>query len=80
MVVTNSQALSEKIKLLREYGWSERYISSSQGWNSRLDEIQAAILRVKLKWLDENNSRAKPPAPMGRVAKAMLKYLRISSF
>jgi dTDP-4-amino-4,6-dideoxygalactose transaminase len=43
--------------LLRQYGWAERYISYIDGWNSRLDEIQAAILRVKLKYLDIDNSR-----------------------
>ena len=55
-LVTNDDRLVEKIRLLREYGWKERYISSEEGWNSRLDEIQAAILRVKLKNLDEDNS------------------------
>jgi dTDP-4-amino-4,6-dideoxygalactose transaminase len=34
---------------LREYGWRERFISERPGWNSRLDELQAAILRVKLR-------------------------------
>ena len=56
-VVTNDDSLAKQIKLLREYGWEERYISSKEGWNSRLDEIQAAILRVKLKNLDEGNTR-----------------------
>jgi dTDP-4-amino-4,6-dideoxygalactose transaminase len=59
-LVTNDSKLVEKIRLLREYGWKERYISNSEGWNSRLDEIQAAILRVKLKNLDvDNTSREK---------------------
>lgn len=55
MVVTDSPDLAEKARLLRQYGWKERYITSGEGWNSRLDEIQAAILRVKLKRLDEDN-------------------------
>ncbi|MCP4397511.1 MAG: DegT/DnrJ/EryC1/StrS family aminotransferase [bacterium] len=57
MVVTNSSQLAEKVKLLREYGWSKRYISHCKGWNSRLDELQAAILRVKLRHLEEGNAR-----------------------
>ena len=57
MVVTNNEKLAEKAKLLREYGWAERYVSHIAGWNTRLDEIQAAILRVKLKHLDEDNSK-----------------------
>lgn len=55
MVVTNDSVLAEKARLLREYGWKERYVSSIPGVNSRLDEIQAAILRVKLKHLDHDN-------------------------
>jgi len=55
-MVTNDDRLAEKIRLLREYGWKERYISSVEGWNSRLDEMQAAILRVKLKRLDVDNA------------------------
>jgi len=56
-LVTNNDRLAEKIKLIREYGWEKRYISSKEGWNSRLDELQAAILRVKLKNLDIDNGR-----------------------
>lgn len=57
MVVTNDNKLAEKARLLREYGWAERFVSHMPGWNTRLDEIQAAILRVKLKHLDEGNSK-----------------------
>jgi dTDP-4-amino-4,6-dideoxygalactose transaminase len=55
MVVTNDGALAQKARLLRQYGWEKRYVSSVRGLNSRLDELQAAILRVKLKHLDEWN-------------------------
>ena len=47
MVVTDNPELAEKMSLLRQYGWADRYISQIPGWNSRLDEIQASILRVK---------------------------------
>jgi dTDP-4-amino-4,6-dideoxygalactose transaminase len=56
MVVTDDPTLAERARLLREYGWAERYISHQRGWNTRLDEIQAAILRVKLRRLDEDNA------------------------
>jgi dTDP-4-amino-4,6-dideoxygalactose transaminase len=56
-VVTEDPAVSERVRILREYGWKERYISSEQGMNSRLDEIQAAILRVKLPFLNSENAR-----------------------
>lgn len=55
-IVTSDNVLAQKIRLLREYGWAERYISSEEGWNSRLDEVQAAILREKLKGLDADNA------------------------
>ena len=56
-IVTSSKELAERARLLREYGWKERYVSSIEGWNSRLDELQAAILRVKLQTLDADNRR-----------------------
>ncbi len=57
MLVTNNIELGQKARLLREYGWTERDVSQFAGWNTRLDEVQAAILRVKLKYLDEDNSK-----------------------
>ena len=56
-VATNDPALAERIAALRQYGWHKHYISDEVGVNSRLDEIQAAILRVKLRRLDEQNAR-----------------------
>lgn len=55
-VVTNNSEIAEKVRLLRQYGWQDRYVSSIAGWNSRLDELQAGILRVKLRVLDEWNA------------------------
>ncbi len=53
MVVTNSTEMSERIRRLRNHGQTEKYVSSEPGWNSRLDELQAAILRVKLRHLPD---------------------------
>jgi len=53
-------ALLAKVRLLRQYGWRSRYVSDIHGRNSRLDELQAAILRVRLRRLDaENTQRTK---------------------
>jgi dTDP-4-amino-4,6-dideoxygalactose transaminase len=51
MVVTNSGELAARIRTLRNHGQDEKYVSIEPGWNSRLDELQAAILRVKLRHL-----------------------------
>jgi len=56
-VLTNQSALAEKVLLLRQYGWRKRYISEIQGLNTRLDEIQTAILNVKLPYLLGDNKR-----------------------
>ena len=63
-VVTSNSVLSEKVRLLRQYGWREHYISSIKGINSRLDELQAGILRVKLQHLDKWNARRKQLASL----------------
>jgi len=55
-VFTRDEKLATQVRLLRQYGWRERYISEVPGRNSRLDEIQAAILRVKLRYLDSENA------------------------
>lgn len=69
-VFARDKAVIEKARLLREYGWAERYVSSIAGWNSRLDELQAAILRVKLRRLDEDNARRRRLAAVYRKALA----------
>ena len=53
MVVTNSEEFEARLRSLRNHGQAGKYISNEPGWNSRLDEIQAAILRVKLKHLPQ---------------------------
>ena len=57
LITTNDEALAERMRMLREYGWRQRYVSESPGRNSRLDELQAAILRIKLLHLDADNAR-----------------------
>jgi dTDP-4-amino-4,6-dideoxygalactose transaminase len=57
VLATADADLAERIAAIRQYGWRERYISSLVGINSRLDEVQAAILRVKLTALDAGNAR-----------------------
>jgi dTDP-4-amino-4,6-dideoxygalactose transaminase len=54
-ITTNDDTLAEKIKALRNYGSDKKYIFDYQGYNSRLDEIQAAILSLKLRNLDVEN-------------------------
>ncbi|MBR0648925.1 DegT/DnrJ/EryC1/StrS family aminotransferase [Roseomonas terrae] len=57
VLATDDADLADRIAAIRQYGWKERYISAMVGVNSRLDEVQAAILRVKLTALDAGNAR-----------------------
>ena len=69
MVVTNNDSIAARARSLREYGWAQRYTSAEAGWNTRLDELQAAILRVKLKTLDADNENRRAIA--GRYDRAL---------
>ena len=62
MVVTNEKKYYERLRLLRRYGEKRKYEHVSKGWNSRLDEMQAAILRVKLTHLDQWNGERRKRA------------------
>jgi dTDP-4-amino-4,6-dideoxygalactose transaminase len=56
-VVTDDAALAAKVRRLRNYGSEEKYFNEAKGYNSRLDELQAAFLRVKLTHLEDWNAR-----------------------
>jgi len=64
MIVTDDEALAEKLNMLRNYGQSEKYSYDFVGVNSRIDEIQAAVLRVKLRHLDRWNERRRASAKL----------------
>jgi dTDP-4-amino-4,6-dideoxygalactose transaminase len=70
MVVTNDAAIAGRVRMLRSYGESDRYVHAMKGVNSRLDELQAAVLRVRLAWLEEQNSRRREIASRYREALA----------
>jgi dTDP-4-amino-4,6-dideoxygalactose transaminase len=57
MVTTNDDKIAEKVRMLRVHGWKKKYFPEMLGYNSRLDEMQAAVLRVKLRHLDAWNAR-----------------------
>jgi dTDP-4-amino-4,6-dideoxygalactose transaminase len=56
IVTTHDANIAEKLRLLRQYGWRHGQVSEIPGYNSRLDELQAAILRVKLPLLEATNA------------------------
>jgi len=68
MIVTSDFGIAKSSRLLRNYGQRENYMSDSVGENSRLDEMHAAILRVKLRKLDQWNSRRRAIAAKYREA------------
>jgi dTDP-4-amino-4,6-dideoxygalactose transaminase len=57
IVLTNDEHLAQSIRLLKAHGQAEKYDHQIYGWNSRLDELQAAVLRIKLPTLDADNAR-----------------------
>jgi|UniRef100_UPI004049130F dTDP-4-amino-4,6-dideoxygalactose transaminase len=71
-VFTRDHSMAQRIGALRQYGWRQRYVSAEPGRNSRLDEMQAAILRVKLNYLDAENARR------ARYARRYLELLQAS--
>lgn len=68
-IVTDNKKLAGKLRLMRNYGQKTRYLCEEAGINSRLDEIQAAILRVKLRYLDRFNMRRR------EIARLYARYL-----
>lgn len=82
MIVTNDDALAEEFRVLRFHGCKTKYYHDEIGYNSRLDEIQAAILRVKLRYIDQwNNARVEKAAlynellaPLAGAHKVVLPY------
>ncbi|WP_297480007.1 DegT/DnrJ/EryC1/StrS aminotransferase family protein [Thermococcus sp.] len=69
-IATNDDELADKLRMMRNYGSPRKYYHEFVGVNSRLDEIQAAVLRVKLKYLDKWNQRRRKIA---RVYKELLR-------
>jgi dTDP-4-amino-4,6-dideoxygalactose transaminase len=65
-VTTNNGEFADRVRVLRNYGSRTKYFNEVRGFNSRLDEIQAAVLRVKLKHLDEWNRRRRQIAELYR--------------
>ncbi|HVO65852.1 MAG TPA: DegT/DnrJ/EryC1/StrS family aminotransferase [Syntrophales bacterium] len=66
MIITRNEDLAAKVRLLRNHGSAIKYHHSTLGYNSRLDEIQAAIVRVKMKKIEEFNDRRRINADLYR--------------
>jgi len=64
MIVTNDDTLATRLRALRNHGQTGQYLSTERGWNSRLDEMQAAVLRVKLRYLTEWTARRQAHAQL----------------
>jgi dTDP-4-amino-4,6-dideoxygalactose transaminase len=78
-VATGDPAIARKIESLRQYGWSRRDFSEVEGRNSRMDELQAAVLRAKLPFLDEDNARRREIAERYDSAFSGLPLIRLSA-
>lgn len=63
-VTTDDAMLADRVRLLRNYGWRQKNVSECKGFNNRLDEVQAAVLSVKLQRLDEWNDRRRSLAEL----------------
>lgn len=61
-ITTNDKKIYEKIRLLRDYGQKRKYIHNIKGYNCRLDELQASILKIKLKYIDKWNKQRRENA------------------
>ncbi len=66
MIVTNEPDVAKRVEMLRNYGQTEKYHHVTQGFNRRLDTLQAAVLRVKLKYLDKWNAARRQHAALYR--------------
>jgi dTDP-4-amino-4,6-dideoxygalactose transaminase len=62
MVTTHSSELAERLRMLRNHGSRKQYHHDELGFNSRLDELQAALLRIKLRYIDRYNAERKQVA------------------
>jgi dTDP-4-amino-4,6-dideoxygalactose transaminase len=63
-ITTNNAELADRVRMLRNYGSRIKYVNEMQGYNSRLDPVQAAALRVKLRYLDQWNERRREIAAL----------------
>ena len=61
-IICRCQDIADRLHALRQYGWQRRYVSEEIGYNSRLDELQAAILRIKLRTLNSGNKKRREAA------------------
>lgn len=79
MVVTDSAEIAEQVRQLRVHGWKKKYYPEILGYNSRLDALQAAVLRVKLHYLDQWNQRRREIAAIYDEAFAGLDWIQAPS-
>ena len=77
IVTTDDATLAASLAALRQYGWRDRYVSDLVGVNSRLDEVQAALLRIRLRHLEEDNRRRQAIAAIYDEELAGCKTLRL---